>query len=1314
MKQSAAARAQPSFVNYCTADVRGAQTGDRLRSIRRDDKDVESISADAYASVEDVVLEVAQGIVFPYDFPRTKAIDLYNTPTDPNGLAKKLADVTGVTPVIAQQQFDRFAGQAIVTKHALLGYAGSQNVNVDNPNRSLTHGFGTATPLRFKIVSAGTWAGVSDTIQGWEASQELVDPVDLLVELKRAYDRDNNGGVGPLALRPNLFLHARPSGRLSAAEVAELQSSADAARSFVDVCGALGCQSDASEFYRVEANSDTTIVVAMPPSASGKFLPDQVLPIVYEALVHFSDLDQTSSREDARQAFDVVRKTGFGFLKSLLQKLARVRPKLVKLPGYDTPIDARVVMAVGVGLLCSTLGDGFVADLGLFVRGPTAAFKRIGVISVEDSWPSQTATSALFRNTDPATVTAALMSASLVTVRVPSYVPPPTLVKQCMVLGALMVESPNLIQWRVNRRLAREVAVPCDRSSMAMVARLLRVLRAFDGDMKMMDYVAQLASGGTIPCIQSPPGTSTSTVPIVHACDHHVFRGMGNISVNNAPPDYATRFEQIFTLVSGFNPRIAQANIDETDAIVKRVRFEQRMVGICLFKLRLPVDVDGPRPKQLSMQIDTGVLAAGVNSIPVRVSTTAAENAADGYATTAASTTWNLLVVIGVESPDPIVIHQWSAHAGDNTKKPAITATAKAKAISKMMETTSYGFSSPMLNGYSRAVRRDDSWFVTSTQSGLPDIEWNWDTPPAVTFSYTEVDLPSHDSSDPNRLLPPLTSNKTVARFLAEELDSALGPILCANLDGALREVIDQVGDLGVSTLGMNRRVVQLRLLSMLRQRYATVKMPVPGLKGGIGSDQVAAESGDWIVWRGLLWISRIAPGALRPASSIPNFVVPNAALLRHVEARLVAILESAPEPAWKEKFTTLADQLEERFGTPEIGGRTPFVYQRNLVKNMLRRDDKAVVKTPSFLCSLDTGLGKSLIGLWYSLSHLRKLGVAKRIIWFTPQKITRDAFAELQRWGMGTSIGIVERERPTFPHAINIVGVEWLSSGASREALTNKLIKLAPTSFCIFDEVHLYYGIGIRNSTLRRVASVCPKYLAMSATPIAGPSQKLAIDWLKDSVGFPINTKNQLTAAAMMVAARVQLGIDEVDTIKYADFSPTNAQAHLQALRNGRDWGLAARISREAAHEVLVNTAIELAAADRAANPAGGVLVVCDSAEDKQIVWTKLATKVPQATIGDRNAATEHDATKVYIVTVKTDSTGFNAIRLGAIVTGVYASSAASRKQLRGRIKRVGQVRESVVFATVVTKHSILALLLDRHSSVDAKNESLADLAEA
>ena len=84
------------------------------------------------------------------------------------------------------------------------------------------------------------------------------------------------------------------------------------------------------------------------------------------------------------------------------------------------------------------------------------------------------------------------------------------------------------------------------------------------------------------------------------------------------------------------------------------------------------------------------------------------------------------------------------------------------------------------------------------------------------------------------------------------------------------------------------------------------------------------------------------------------------------------------------------------------------------------------------------------------------------------------------------------------------------------RGTLETKFLEAARNAFFVFDEVHNMYTAAIRNSTMREAALLCTKFVCMTATPIGSPSQPYALDWLKDTVGFPVSRENQLVASAM------------------------------------------------------------------------------------------------------------------------------------------------------------------------------------------------------
>jgi len=76
-------------------------------------------------------------------------------------------------------------------------------------------------------------------------------------------------------------------------------------------------------------------------------------------------------------------------------------------------------------------------------------------------------------------------------------------------------------------------------------------------------------------------------------------------------------------------------------------------------------------------------------------------------------------------------------------------------------------------------------------------------------------------------------------------------------------------------------------------------------------------------------------------------------------------------------------------------------------------------------------------------------------------------------------------------------------------------------------------------------------------------------------------------------------------------------------------------------------------------------------------------------------------------------DCLGYNAPRLGRMITLPYPGPPWQRHQMRGRLKRYQtQKRPSLVFKTVVPTGTMLELLHKRHNSHDAKMQTMQDIA--
>ena len=307
---------------------------------------------------------------------------------------------------------------------------------------------------------------------------------------------------------------------------------------------------------------------------------------------------------------------------------------------------------------------------------------------------------------------------------------------------------------------------------------------------------------------------------------------------------------------------------------------------------------------------------------------------------------------------------------------------------------------------------------------------------------------------------------------------------------------------------------------------------------------------------------------------------------------------------------------------------------------------------------------------------------------------------------------GVAEDVRPTLkkwiksPSAL-VEAYERLSPAlAKRPASAALLTRLASSSLAVFDEVHTVYNPSNKASAARQFSLLCPTFILMTATPRGGRGALLQLDWLRDSVSWPVDKRNWLVAAAQMHSTRVELPIQRVELEVRANLSSEEAAEHLRLLR-ARDVAAAMRLCLRAAQAAFVSEALRLAAEDR---PGGGVLVVCADAEHLARTRADLAARLGEAAVAPRLEATE--ATAAVLVT-RFDVTGYTLVRLGAICTQVYPSSAASRHQLRGRIRRIGQTREEVLYSTVFPENSILALLHETHSNVDRVNANLEALAE-
>eukprot|EP01105_Mastigella_eilhardi_P017924 TRINITY_DN4131_c0_g1_i3.p1 TRINITY_DN4131_c0_g1~~TRINITY_DN4131_c0_g1_i3.p1 ORF type:complete len:1316 (-),score=266.82 TRINITY_DN4131_c0_g1_i3:26-3973(-) len=481
---------------------------------------------------------------------------------------------------------------------------------------------------------------------------------------------------------------------------------------------------------------------------------------------------------------------------------------------------------------------------------------------------------------------------------------------------------------------------------------------------------------------------------------------------------------------------------------------------------------------------------------------------------------------------------------------------------------------------------------------------------------------------------------------------------------------------------------VLLRVLSLLRQRFDSVPLPAPALQGGKSSDEFCAYAYDADVYRLLLFASAHYPGALRPAHA-PCFHVPNCILLREVERIFADAAHGIVQkgdgasrraaPTWR--------SFEQK--------RTLMQHQRDAVDDLVARDAAGAV---GHFVVMDTGYGKTLTSVAY-LHHLKLEGKLPRyVLWVIPNAAVTAIVDELRLCG-APAVTLPKGGNPVAEH-FNVVPHDTLRK------VVDQLTSAAPEMATVFDEVDTCYAKTKRTSAAHQIASLCVKVVCQTATPMRNTRHEELAAWLALTAGYPIDKRNWWVAANSIVAKQIELGIKVKYTVKRV--SPSTAgtgfiDAYSNALR-GSQWLEAARVVWD-----VLDTALCRSAAHCARRRKGVLVEARDEAHRQRLISMLRAMKV---SAGGFDAG--EDAGVDAVVVRKDECRGYNwAVRLGALVRGVYPGNAASRHQMVGRLKRTGQARRKIEVVTVVMRGTIVELLHERHTAADTVNLSLEALAQ-
>jgi hypothetical protein len=1367
-------------VDFLSCAVTGASKGDIVRGVLSDELKVSKAgvrdTTKPCAHVEGVRLLVAEG----YVRPEPARIEAVLEKHGPDGWTEKLGKHLGVTPSVAYQvrcKAERLASEPLLSKCATpnLGCVAQKPIA---DARAFT--------AKFVVLSTGT-AWTSKELRKLADTGEVIDANALSHLLEKAH-HDNPEHPAALGLRPHMWTRTIATRKLDAEEATKLGRLVGEGKA-TPLALDDDYKTDHLHVYYLQIDSNVSdpeldeeanankgwpdgVYLRAPGSTTGRLEVDAMEAYVKDwahkkfvaggQVGHgWSSLDDS----DVNWCWRVLKTCGSqAVYKSTIQKLTRQRPKTVCLPVQGgIPIDDlegvvpyELVLMCAIALGMTRLGDTFNTDIGKYVRGTTAMFKRLAVSIIEDGGDV---------NAVPW-----LLGMALLTERDPAYHPP---VEAIMTLYKIASqedydhEGGGVLLWRDKplpttveglkkgqlRQESFDINVDVCKQYEHVHAIFLN-LGGMSGDKLMMRKAAsmftkalQCASPGTVPQLEMlepvdwEATTADYAMPLSHIIDQHVVIGImhANASVDEEEERdkdaMSKRFRKTWA-VTGHNVRTHGVRIDEYDEDVMRVRYAQELVMDDLLR-----EYYGPMPQRepehhneyvvparranAHVSVSSSALAGAIGDVQnLSVTTTREENVTDGMVLGShiAYTRWSLIACFDTERDMVHVAHRPTAHANDVFRKPDLTERVINRARAEVWRRAAAGLpiKSSTLRGYTKAVcTAGGNWTLEGADGST--LLWPRES--------KEVQLP--------------VSMRVLKRGPLEEISSRAKAQQMLADDDVIREAHAYVGPPGIveSREFAMEAVVSIvqalphrqkrRLLSCVQNAYKAIVMPTCRRDGkSMGADQTdAVESGDWDVWRALVLIGRYVPAALRPWG-MPKFMVTDARAMRLVtewvrfaHGDVKRSVNSTYTKAWDAALEAVGDRMKAQ-------GRSLTEYQQKCLDVMKSRDgDFDTRGTP---VTLDTGLGKSIVAALYLARYISEHATAKHVLWFTQSSDLKGSgaaeshVAELKSWGFpkvvhvrtdppfSTALTVLrdavdanaQREHIKWP-TIYVIGYELFSSGKDRDEFVGYLKKIAPMSVACFDEAHLLFNAGTkRGAAGLGIARMCARIVLTTATPTGTSRQKGARALFQLTTPFEVDDHNMLAAASRNLGGKQKRAIVEVDHVHMPDVS-VEAQAASIVHAEARRWQQAAHCIRANMQPHVAKHAIDLALADRAlaGHEDGGVLLVAETNEEAQSYVNAInAIRNKFAAIQDINSVDKNGAVGV-VVQIPSKLISINLERLGAMLWLPTPSSYATRVQVRGRLLReLTQKRKRVHFHTDVPRGTVLEILHNRQQMAQSR----------
>jgi hypothetical protein len=583
----------------------------------------------------------------------------------------------------------------------------------------------------------------------------------------------------------------------------------------------------------------------------------------------------------------------------------------------------------------------------------------------------------------------------------------------------------------------------------------------------------------------------------------------------------------------------------------------------------------------------------------------------------------------------------------------------------------------------------------------------------------------------------------------SRECDIALEGVLFSR-DGVQE---DFEADIRSLLVGLRDSAVR-RLFLHLKAAGKEVRLPKISRAGGGAEEMVMLD--DLVVFRCLAHLALIAPGAVGFQKAFHRFRVPNPLLLWYIRDQIIApvlvarsrqALVPRPGPSVPGSRTAPDSVVAFGAGTDARLAASSIATRSWLGSGSMVTDRRHRAYRPGQQEAVDylnqrhrdgfqtsalfvsTGGGKTLMTFAHLLHLARHNTLPRYILLSFPKKSLANAVTEAQQFFQRVDVYQPTHKPGPVPTgctsvrsvaAIRPYTITLVEHDALRKIAVD-LLPLLPDAVLVLDEIHKMLAPTTQRTNFAQLMASSAKHVVLlSATPTKSEKLGELIAWLTTMTNFVVTHANIFVAIAAAFSATIDTGITArhldvpveihkddpywlVVPVSQGGTSPDGTTRLVTLLQRVYAVVLPAMVN-----EIIARVAT-------------GVFVVVDNRAQLEWMYTELVRRRPcdptliRTLTGSESLVLTPDTVAAgapdlkIVISTRHGVEGFSLSTLHSMVTSVYLSNAASRKQVLGRINRIGGRYPSIDVVTVIA--GLLYLLRERQLRGDSYLASMGDL---